>query len=119
MRCVRPRQRANSRYVRSLFRKPYHRKLFHLSSPYEGQVALLPLCTLWTAADPAPGLSHTCLMCLHATHLRCWKVRKDNNCATGCGCRCASASEEYTAPSRVVSASRTSSRFASYTFDDL
>lgn len=34
------------------------------------------------------GLSHTCLVCLHSTHVRCWKLRMDTFCATGCGCNC-------------------------------
>ncbi|KAI0345160.1 hypothetical protein BDW22DRAFT_1354052 [Trametopsis cervina] len=64
---------------------------------------------------PIKGLSHTCLNCLHATHLRCWKARKDSNCATGCGCRCAPASESQ---STRTAYSRASSRFASHRFEE-
>ncbi|KAI0689793.1 hypothetical protein BC835DRAFT_1367485 [Cytidiella melzeri] len=62
---------------------------------------------------PIKGLSHTCLSCLHATHIRCWKNRKDRNCATGCGCQCMNVCRH----SQAVS-SRTSSRFPSYKFGD-
>ncbi|EKM55335.1 uncharacterized protein PHACADRAFT_255888 [Phanerochaete carnosa HHB-10118-sp] len=37
---------------------------------------------------PVRGLSHTCLVCLHASHVRCWRNRQDPSCATGCGCDC-------------------------------
>ncbi|GJE87139.1 hypothetical protein PsYK624_032220 [Phanerochaete sordida] len=37
---------------------------------------------------PVRGLSHTCLVCLHASHVRCWRTRQDPLCATGCGCDC-------------------------------
>lgn len=37
---------------------------------------------------PVRGLSHTCLVCLHASHVRCWRNRQDPSCPTGCGCDC-------------------------------
>ncbi|KAI0794847.1 hypothetical protein C8Q75DRAFT_847958 [Abortiporus biennis] len=39
---------------------------------------------------PIKGLSHTCLLCLHDTHVQCWTARQDSSCATGCGCVCKS-----------------------------
>lgn len=35
------------------------------------------------------GLYHVCSTCLHVSHLKCWRVREDAVCATGCGCVCA------------------------------
>ena len=49
----------------------------------------LPLIPNFTT-EPSlhPGLSHTCLLCLHNTHVDCWNLRVPEACASGCGCPC-------------------------------
>ncbi|KAG8691847.1 hypothetical protein FRC11_007813 [Ceratobasidium sp. 423] len=41
---------------------------------------------------PARGLTKPCLLCMHVTHLSCWKrVHKHiKSCPSGCGCLCSS-----------------------------
>ncbi|KAI0674045.1 hypothetical protein C8Q78DRAFT_1143275 [Trametes maxima] len=34
------------------------------------------------------GLFYACSKCLHVSHMKCWRVREDSACATGCGCIC-------------------------------
>ncbi|KAH9947305.1 hypothetical protein B0H21DRAFT_739747 [Amylocystis lapponica] len=60
--------------------------------PFEAETC--PVCTSRSAARcsvcrlPVKGLSHSCLTCLHVTHVACWEARRDGSCASGCGCQC-------------------------------
>ncbi|EMD32397.1 hypothetical protein CERSUDRAFT_126817 [Gelatoporia subvermispora B] len=34
------------------------------------------------------GLSYTCMLCLHISHVACWEKWVNASCASGCGCSC-------------------------------
>ncbi|PCH41343.1 hypothetical protein WOLCODRAFT_100364 [Wolfiporia cocos MD-104 SS10] len=57
-------------------------------------VARCSVCRL-----PVRGLSHTCVLCQHVAHVKCWEGRREMTCATGCGCSCTLTSATLSATS--------------------
>ncbi|KAI0952525.1 hypothetical protein AcV7_008300 [Taiwanofungus camphoratus] len=54
-----------------------------------------PLCALRANSTqcsicrlPVKGLSHSCLVCFHMSHVACWEGWRNTTCASGCGCQC-------------------------------
>ncbi|KAI0045953.1 hypothetical protein FA95DRAFT_1543206, partial [Auriscalpium vulgare] len=54
-------------------------------SACQGRITM-PLCSICRL--PVKGLSYSCLLCHHVSHLSCWKAANVPACAAGCGCRC-------------------------------
>ncbi|KAA1477857.1 hypothetical protein DENSPDRAFT_829305 [Dentipellis sp. KUC8613] len=46
----------------------------------------MPMCSICRL--PVKGLSYSCLLCHHVSHIACWKSADLDACATGCGCVC-------------------------------
>ncbi|KAM5543752.1 hypothetical protein V8D89_002369 [Ganoderma adspersum] len=73
----------------------YLRPCQSCGTPSEPGTMLCPHCFTRLAARCSicrltiKGLYHVCPTCLHVSHLKCWRVREDAMCATGCGCVCA------------------------------